>query len=529
MSTIYRKEEVLGWGSVAAVHNGWDELLDRPVAIKELKQPFAGNEPFSRAFRTQALRMLDLSHRHVLATYAVDSDRNVHSVIREVADETVGQRSFHGPMEPGTVLKILRAALLGLDVLHGRDLLHRAVKPDNIFLCKDTYKIGDFGLPPQEGAPSVPVRRYRYSAPEEIQGAEFVSRESDLYSLGIVIYELILGPLRLEQVLEDLLRTVESPREPAPSGGSRDDLWPRFHVSTIELPPLIELDPDVPAALSLTLKKMVAKDMGSRFTSCRQVLASLGSATPELPTGAQGVAILHETAPAAASPTSNWAWIAGGALAVSAILALAIWGLASRQPQAGLPPSEEGTSSQKLVAMDSVSAPTPEAGNPASRLVGLLSQAPEATISLDPPQFGVHPTLALDTPLGFRVTSNRSGDLLLFTLSSDGSISCLYPNAARPSLAVHNSEEFVLPTPEENLALVASRPLGRQLVFLLHSPIPLPALPPSDDDSSLVREYSSRDGQDGPADGFVNWVAKLLRTRREATLSMVEFEVVAAR
>jgi serine/threonine protein kinase len=535
MSTIYRKGEVLGWGSAAAVHYGWDELLDRPVAIKELKQPFSGNEVFSRAFRTQALRMLDLSHCHVLATYAVDSDRNIHSVIRELADETLGQRSFHGPVEPETALKILRAALLGLDALHGRDLIHRAVKPENIFVCKDTYKIGDFGLPLQEGIPPVPARRFRYSAPEEILQPEFASRESDIYSLGCVIYELILGPLRFEQAMEELLRATGELRESGTSGGSRDEIWLRFHASALELPPLLDLEPGVPASLSLTLRKMVVKDRRSRFATCRQVLASLGSASPARFAEKQDVHRVHDNVSAGATKDGNWAWIAGGALTISAILALAIWGLASRQPQVSHPPSEENTSSQTLTATDSLLHQTPGATSgagvpdPASRLIGQLSQAPEAMISLNPPGSGAHPSLTLGTPLSFRVTSDQSGDLLLFTLSSDGSISCLYPNPGRPSLSIRSNQELVLPAPEEGLSLIASHPLGRQIVFLLHSPIPLPTLPPAESGSSPVWEYPSRGGQDDPARGFVDWVSKLLRTRREATLSMVEFEVVAAR
>ena len=513
MSTIYRKGEVLGWGSVAAVHNGWDELLDRPVAIKELKQPFSGNEPFSRAFRTQALRMLDISHRHVLATYAVDSDRNVHSVVRELADETVGNRSFHGPVEPETALKILRAALLGLDALHGRELIHRAVKPENIFLCKDTYKIGDFGLPPQEGAPPVPLRRYRYSAPEEIQTPELVSRESDLYSLGIVIYELILGPLRLEQVLEELLRAAGEHREPGAPGSSRDEIWPRFHVSPLELPPLLDLEPGVPAALSLALRKMTAKDRGFRFATCRQVLASLGAATPELPTGTLSITIPQDSS--RSTPDRSWVWIAGGALAVSAILALAIWGLTSRQQ----PATQNQEPSQQQTAGPGE---PPASGTvaPADRLMGLLSHDTGAAIALDPPR----PVLALMSPLSFRVTSGRSGYLLLFTLSPDGSITCLYPNPTRPSLPIGSGESFALPSTAERqqgFDLVASPPPGRQLVFLLYSPIPLPSLPVGGDPSSLLREY--------PAQEFIDWVAKLLRTRREARLTMVEFEVGAAR
>src|SRR5439155_3515559 len=111
LSAIYRKGEVLGWGGLATVYNGWDELLDRPVAIKELVQPFAGHDPFVRAFIGQALRMVDIAHRHVLSTYGVETGRTPPAILREVAEETVGHQLMEGPIAPEEVLRILRHIL----------------------------------------------------------------------------------------------------------------------------------------------------------------------------------------------------------------------------------------------------------------------------------------------------------------------------------------------------------------------------------------------------------------------------------
>lgn len=523
MSTLYRKEEVLGWGSVAAVYRGWDELLDRPVAVKELRQPFAGNEPFSRAFRAQALRMLDISHRNVLATYAVDSDRNIHAVVRELADETVGQKSFSGPLDTEEVLKIFRCILLGLDALHGRELLHRAIRPENIFLCGECYKLGDFGLSTVEGAPPFPPRRFRYSAPEEIRTPDLVSRESDLYSLGVLAYELILGPVRFEQVLEELLWAAGERREPGTAGESRDDLWPRFHICPLELPPLIDLEPSVPAAFSLTLRKLTAKEPGARFATCRQVLASLGAANPELPTGAQRFSIELTSPRPAANENKGWAWIAGGALATSGLLALAVWGLIAFRPPSGPHTPEVTPRAPAAVPEEPISLE--------SRLAHFAGSESGATVSLDPPRAEAIPRLPVGTPLRFRVTADRNGYLLLFNVSSDGTITCLYPNAHRPSLAISAGQSLLLPTSEDEqiIPLEASLPAGQESIFILHSSHPLPPLPTEAQTFYSLSRFPFDGRPDDPASRFVDWVSKLLRERQEARLAVARFEVEAAR
>jgi len=536
MSSIYRKGEVLGWGSVAVVYRGWDELLDRSVAIKELKQPFAGSEPFSRAFRAQALKMLDLSSRYVLATHALDGDRSVQAVVREVAEETVGQRSLHGPMDPEVVLRLLRQILAGLDALHGRGILHGAVKPENIFVCGDDYKIGDFGLPPLEGAPPFPLSRYRYSSPEDLLASDRVDRCSDVYSLGVVAYELILGPLRLEQVVEELLRGEGGRIEPRSRTGERNELWPRFHGAGIDLPPIHELDPGVPAALSLTLQKMISKDRTVRFPNCKKVLASLGAAAPaELPSGSQRITLaMKRPAPAAAMapsppprPATNWIWAGGGALAVAALIAAGAWtfGAHGAGPKSMPPPA--GSVESSAPQPPPVQAPAAAEGDLAARLLRLRSSEGGLSISLEPAAGGDPPRLALGTPLNFRVESDRDGHLLLFALASDGSIACIFPNWRRPVVTVAKGASMVLPSPQERLAglnLEADEPLGRDLVFALVDNQDLPALPLAGPGKLLI--YAP--GRNARA--FTDWLEKLRREHPEETrMAALDFEVGAAR
>ena len=530
MSSIYRKGEVLGWGSVAVVYRGWDELLERSVAIKELKQPFAGSEPFSRAFRSQALKMLDLSCRYLMATHAVDAGTGVQTVVREIADETVAQRSFQGPMEPEAVFRLLRQILAGLDAMHSRGLVHGAVKPENIFVCREDFKIGDFGLPVVEGTPPLPLSRHRYSSPEELLEPERVDRGADVYSLGVVVYELILGPLRLEQIVEELIREAGLGGPPGSRPGDRDEIWPRFHGSAIDLPPIHELEPAVPASLSLTLQKMVCKNLASRFANCKKVLASLGAAAPmELPSGSQRIVlselglptqtVLVPVAQSAPRRPPPWLWAGVGTLAVTVSVAAGVWTLSARgtaKPVATPvdPPVQQAVSPQPQQSPN---------GTLADRLLKLRSPEGGLTVSLEPAGNGEPPQVVVGSPLRFRVESSRPGHLLLFALDSSGAIACLYPLAAQPEEPLPAGAPWVFPS-EPVSTLAAEEPLGRELVFALVSAQPLPDL------SALSKKDAIASYTPGAnAQAFVAWVERLRRADREGTrLAALDFEIGAA-
>lgn len=525
MSSIYRKGEVLGWGTVAVVYQSWDELLNRWVAIKELKQPFAGNEVFARAFRAQALKMLDVSNRYVLATHAIDVDRNVQALVRELADQTVGQRSFQWPMEPEEVIRLLRQVLAGLDVLHGRGFIHNAVKPENIFVCGNDYKIGDFGLSMLDGAPPFPASRARYASPETLVSPDFVGRGSDVYSLGVVAYELILGPLRLEQVVEELTREAGHQAQGRPQMGERDELLPRFHSSVLDLPPIHEIEPGVPAALSLTLQKMVAKDLAVRFTNCKKALASLGSAMPtELPTGSQRFTLAISQPVAAPVPPQpqlaplrvapNWVWAGGGAMAVAILMAGGAWMFSGHD--AGKPVDPHAITVSREA--------TPVEVTLAGRLLGLRSNEGDVVVALEPPVGGEHPVLRIGTPLHFRIQSRQAGHLLFFALAPDGSIACLYPNRNRPKVFLDRSGSLVLPSEEDRIQLNANEPAGHQLVFALVSPRRLPPLPLGDD-SDTIRQYPPGVS----AQAFVSWLENLRKESLETMqMASLDFEISAA-
>jgi serine/threonine-protein kinase len=529
LSAIYRKGEVLGWGSLARVFKGWDELLDRPVAIKELVQPFAGSEAFLRAFVGQALRMVDIVHRHVLTTYGVETARATPAVLREIADETVGQQLLEGAIAPEAVLRILRHALSGLDAIHGRELLHRAIKPENLFVCGDVYKVGDFGVPALESGPQTPLRRLKYAAPETLNGNEPVGPASDLYSLGLVMYELLLGTVRFEQAMEKVLQKSEVTQreEWDEEEDSAAELWPTFHSSVVELPPIHELEPSIPVAFSLTLQRMVHKNASERYGSCREVLAAMGAAgLVEILGASQGISVPPSALnpPGAEKPliaprrTGVAAWFSGG-LALALLTAGGAWFGAHFGRW-------DVRSDQKAISR----AAMPDAGTLADALLSLRSEQ-GLTFEITSVQSEGRPRLPVETPLRFRVTSDRPSHLALFGLSSDGVVTCLYPDGMRPVVRIAAGGTLILPTPEDRRAgfeLVASKPLGRQLLFLLAADEPLPPLPPGNAASGWYTEYPASQDGDSPADHFVEWVARLRREHPDHTrLAVQEIDIVA--
>lgn len=276
MSAIYRKGEELGRGPFTAVCRGWDTLLDREVAIKEPVEPFLGNVSYVRAFVAHGLRVVDINHPNVLCVFAVDPRSDQPSLVREMADRTLGKVS--GTMDPFAILRLLRQILGGLDAIHGRGLLHGALKPDNLFSCGSLHKIGDFGPLRVCRGLHWPVGHLEYLSPETLDETRRVSPASDIYSLGIVTYELALGRALFESVAEDIAGrgTVGSP---TPSG----DLWSRFVMAPRELPTLSLLAPGMPAALSGVIEGMVRRDPAQRYARVSQVLAALAGAEQEIP------------------------------------------------------------------------------------------------------------------------------------------------------------------------------------------------------------------------------------------------------
>ncbi len=257
----YRLLTHLGGGGSSEVYSAEDTLLRRKVALKILRGRDA-DERQSRHFEREARSASMLNHPNVVTVYDVGRDEEVQYIATEFIDgETLRQRLERGPL---TILEAVEtgcAVASALNAAHEAWLVHRDVKPENIAIRKDgVVKVLDFGVSALsgDGDATDPIRRpgslvgtLHYLSPEQVRGEPVIDSRSDIWSLGVVLYEMLSGrvPFTGKNVIEVLAQIVE--REPAP------------------LPAL------VPETLCALVLSSLRKSMYERPQTAAEVLAAL--------------------------------------------------------------------------------------------------------------------------------------------------------------------------------------------------------------------------------------------------------------
>jgi eukaryotic-like serine/threonine-protein kinase len=190
----------LGWGGMAEVYLATDRLLGRQVAVKVILERYAGDEQFTSRFRREARAAASLNHPNVVAVHDVGThDGNPFIVMEHVPGRTLAQLVHDGgPMPADRAAEIGEAVARALGAAHAAGIVHRDVKPGNVMVTADgRIKVLDFGIAralrwtPLTDTPAV-QGTVEYMAPEYVRG-EGADARSDLYSLGAVLYELLIG------------------------------------------------------------------------------------------------------------------------------------------------------------------------------------------------------------------------------------------------------------------------------------------------------------------------------------------------
>jgi hypothetical protein len=285
----------LGRGGMGTVYRGRDEALHRDVAIKVIHDRFGGVENVLRRFAAEARAVAQLSSPHIVQVYEFDPLAEPPFLAMELVPGPSIQALVRrrGKAAVGTVADCGRQVLRGLAAAHAAGIIHRDVKPGNILRADDgTYKLGDFGLARslEQGqsltASGSVIGTLHYMAPEVAAGEE-ATASSDLYSLGVTLYEMLAGttPFPDDSPLKLLRRIAAEP--PAPIRAHRDDVPPRFEA---------------------WLQKLLARDPGHRFSSAAAALEALADVeaggpeagdfafeTVEVATGMDRLRPLHAT------------------------------------------------------------------------------------------------------------------------------------------------------------------------------------------------------------------------------------------
>jgi serine/threonine protein kinase len=265
---------------MGTVFAGHDLRLDRAVAIKLLRPDMARDPGVRKRFEREARSAARVSHRNAIAVFDTGEDGSFHTfiVMELLSGRTLAHELTEGPLDESRLRAVADGVLAALGAAHAEGIVHRDVKPGNILLADDdTVKVGDFGiatsLDPGETTTAVPLGTPAYTAPERLRGLPATAR-SDLYSLGVVLYEAATGTRPFVgdgpgAVAEAIVRG-----EHEPLGRRRPDLSPAF-VATVE--------------------RALATEPGERFADAaamRGALASAGAARTEPLTAATETAVL---------------------------------------------------------------------------------------------------------------------------------------------------------------------------------------------------------------------------------------------
>lgn len=258
----YEILEVLGSGGTSVVYKARDKVLNRLVTIKILRKQFAEDEKFVLRFRNEAQAVAKLSHPNIVRIYDVAFSGDMHYLVMEYVEgcslkEYIDRNS---PLSIDESLRIFEQLISALQHAHENNVIHRDIKPHNILLdTKHNVRVTDFGLAVNAGDLGIEAAAgdimgsIYYMSPEQIKG-ETVSNATDIYSAGILLYEMLCGC--------------------RPFSGRTAVEIARQHLKSNPTPPH-KINPEISRDLSSFTMKAIRRDMGLRFTDTTQMLVDL--------------------------------------------------------------------------------------------------------------------------------------------------------------------------------------------------------------------------------------------------------------
>lgn len=257
----YEIHEILGVGGMAVVYKAYDNLENKTVAVKILKQEYAKNEEFLRRFKNESKAISLLSHQNIVKIYDVSFGDIIQYIVMEYIDgitlkeyiEREGSLSWKDAVH--FTLQILR----GLQHAHDRGIVHRDVKPQNIIVLPDnSIKVTDFGIArfarsEQKTITDKAIGSVHYISPEQARG-EITDEKADIYSVGVMMYEMLTGQLPFEAESAVSVAIMQLQREPKP---------------------LSEINGSIPQGLEQIVIHAMQKDTVSRYKSSSEMLCDL--------------------------------------------------------------------------------------------------------------------------------------------------------------------------------------------------------------------------------------------------------------
>jgi len=291
----YRIEATIARGGMARVYRARDVRLERDVAIKILSPPFSEDPAFAERFLAEARAAASLSHPSLVHVYDSGSDGTAHFIVMELLDRHRSLRDeidARGPVGRDEVLSIGRQLLAGLGVVHERGLVHCDVKSGNVMLGAGVAKLIDFGIarsPDQAPEGDTSIGSLQFMSPEQLHG-EVLTPASDLFSLGVVLYEALTGRL--------------------PYPGSTPEEVSAAHQAGSVRPPST-LASGVPGRLDEAILQALRRDPSARFHSAEAMARALGAADEEVARARDDdeTQVVRASAPVPAAPSASAGYV----------------------------------------------------------------------------------------------------------------------------------------------------------------------------------------------------------------------------
>ena len=262
----YEIIEKIGEGGMAEVYKAKCHLLNRYVAVKILKPEYAKDETFVKRFRREAQSAAALTHANIVSVYDVGAEGDINYIVMELLEAKTLKDYIeeHGAMPSDLVLKISAQIASALETAHKAHIIHRDIKPQNIVLNKNMVaKVTDFGIAKITNVPSATITSFgstmgsvHYFSPEHAKGG-YTDEKSDIYSLGVVMYEMATGKLPFD---------ADSPVSVALKQIQEDPIPP------------IDVNPNVSPALNQIILKALQKSTALRYQNATEVISDISQA-----------------------------------------------------------------------------------------------------------------------------------------------------------------------------------------------------------------------------------------------------------
>lgn len=267
LDSRYQLIEQIGSGGMAVVYRAVDNRLNREVAVKIMRAELAKNEKFRHRFQTESQAIAKLSHPNIVGVYDVSHSDNIEYIVMELIEGITLKQYLRekGPLDVRTTVMFSLQIAKALQHAHSRGIVHRDIKPQNILVVgNDTIKVADFGIANlQSEMPNVEneaIGSVHYISPEQAKGLP-VDARSDIYSMGIVMYEMLSGQL--------------------PFDGDDDRTIALKHLSAVPTP-LRDLVRGIPEEMESIVMKAMEPTLENRYQTAGKLAEDLDKFRREL-------------------------------------------------------------------------------------------------------------------------------------------------------------------------------------------------------------------------------------------------------